>query len=67
MWTGTLGILVANPMRRSTQTRCRSPSLICPPLSSIAIMSKDLSEIDAPVLKYITRIPISMTTLAVNV
>ena len=27
----------------------------------------DLSEIDAPVLKYITRIPISMTTLAVNV
>ena len=54
-------------MRSRNQTRWRRPSLICPPLSSMAIMSKDLSEMDAPVLKYITRIPMSITTLAVNV
>ena len=54
-------------MSRRNQTRCRRPSLICPPLSRMAIMSKDLSEMDEPVLKYITRMPMSITTLAVKV
>ena len=65
--TGTLGIFVANPTRSRNQTRCLSPSLIWAPLSSIAAMSKERSERVAPVLKYITRMPMSIRTLAVNV
>ena len=67
MCTGTLGIFVANPTRRRNQTRCLRPSLIWAPLSSIAPMAKDRSERVAPVLKYITRMPMSIRTLAVKV
>ena len=59
--------MVANPIRSRNQTRCLRPSVMESPDSSITSISNVLSEREEPVLKYITKIPISIRTLAVNV